>query len=91
MAVIESFNPTQHVLDEAVDARLLGTPATSATDEEFENFMAARMDHIGRIAQELILAGIYCPEVRVARLRVVHNLIRYRREVSASRQSRTPS
>ena len=73
MAVIDSFNPTQHVLDEALDAGLLGTPATSATDEEFENFMAKRMDHIGRIAQELILARIYCPEVRVARLRVIHN------------------
>ena len=31
------------------------------------------MDHVGRIAQELILAGIYFPEVRVARLRVVHD------------------
>lgn len=73
MAVIDSFNPTQHVLNDALDAGLLGAPATSATDEEFENFMAARMDHIGRIAQELILSGNYYPEARAPRLRVVHN------------------
>jgi hypothetical protein len=41
MAVIESFNPTQHVLDDVLDAGLLDAPATSAVDEEFENFMAA--------------------------------------------------
>jgi len=41
MAVIESFNPTQHVRDDVLDARLLDAPATSAIDEEFENFMAA--------------------------------------------------
>ena len=73
MAVIESFNWTQHVLDDVLDAGLLDAPATSATDKEFENFMAALMDHVGRIAQELLLAGIDCPEVRMARLRVVHN------------------
>ena len=41
MAVIECFNPTQHVLDDVLDAGLFDAPATSAVDEEFENFMAA--------------------------------------------------
>jgi hypothetical protein len=41
MAVVESFNPTQHVLDDVLDAGLLEAPATSAVDEEFQNFMAA--------------------------------------------------
>lgn len=73
MAVVRTFNPTQRVLDAALDARLPATPPASVMNEEFESFLAARFKIAERIASELVHARTYLPEARVSQLIVVHN------------------